>query len=63
MKTFNEEDVASWNAVVGRRVWKNPHTTPKFQPKPYTSHLAFTFYEDDSCVECFRCSIAPKELV
>lgn len=26
---------------------------------PYTPNLAFTFAEDESTVECFRCSIAP----
>lgn len=29
---------------------------------PFTPHLAFTFAEDDSKVECFRCSIAPEVL-
>lgn len=27
---------------------------------PFTPHLAFTFAEDESTVECFRCSIAPN---
>jgi hypothetical protein len=28
----------------------------------HTPHLAFTFEEDSSLVECFRCSLAPEEL-
>ena len=27
----------------------------------YSGHLAFTFEEDDSRVECFRCSLAPTK--
>lgn len=26
----------------------------------HTPHLAFTFEEDESAVECFRCSVAPE---
>jgi hypothetical protein len=65
--------------MVGKKVWKNPKSTSKFEPNPfksglkvntvkaivphaYTEHLAFTFLEDESLVECFRCSLAPAEL-
>lgn len=77
MKPFTEEDVAKWNAMIGSKVWKNPTTTSKFEPKPFksgskintvsgvvnhpqTNRPGFTFVEDGSIVECFRCSIAPE---
>ena len=78
MKPFTDADVVKWNSMVGCKVWKNPKTTSKFQPKPFKSGLkintvtgvvvheqtkqpGFTFLEDSSVVECFRCSIAPQE--
>lgn len=80
MRPFTEAEVASWNTMVGKRVWKNPKTTSKFQPKPFksgnkvntvkaivvheqTGRPGFSFLEDDSVVECFRCSIAPTPFV
>lgn len=80
MKPFTDADVAVWNSMVGKRVWKNPKTTSKFEPKPFksgfkvntvsavvtheqTGRLGFTFVEDASVVECFRCSIAPEVVV
>jgi hypothetical protein len=74
---FDEAKIASWHAMIGKKVWKNPKTTSKFEPKPFksglkmntvkgvcihdrTTHLAFTFEEDASHVECFRCSLAPE---
>lgn len=79
MRTFNDTDYQAWHALVGKKVWKNPKTTSKFQPKPFksgnkvntvkaivahdhTTNLAFTFVEDNSQVECFRCSLAPDEM-
>lgn len=76
-KPFTQEDVHRWNSMVGQKVWKNPKTTSKFEPKPFKSGLkintvtgvviheqtgspGFTFAEDESVVECFRCSIAPQ---
>lgn len=73
---FTEEDRARWQSMIGQRVWKNPRTDSKFEPKPFksgfkvntvkgvvqhdhTPHLAFVFNEDESQVECWRCSIAP----
>lgn len=78
-KPFTQEDVDRWNSMVGQKVWKNPKTTSKSEPKPFKSGLkvntvtsvviheqtgrpGFTFAEDASVVECFRCSIAPKQL-
>jgi hypothetical protein len=79
MLKFTEAEIKSWHDLVGKRVWKNPKTTSKFEPKPFKSglkvntvtgvivhphgphkYLAFTFLEDDSSVECFRCSLAPE---
>ncbi len=77
-KPFTEADVAGWNAMVGAKVWKNPKTTSKFEPKPFksgskvntvkavvlhkqTGNWGFTFEEDESVVECFRCSLAPAD--
>jgi hypothetical protein len=74
---FSDEKIASWHALVGKKVWKNPKTTTKSEPKPFksglkfntvkavvihdhTPHLAFSFVEDTSQVECFRCSLAPE---
>ncbi len=76
MKPFTPEDVVRWNGMVGQRVWKNPKTESKFEPKPFksgskfntvkavvvheqTGRPGFSFVEDESVVECFRCSIAP----
>lgn len=76
-KIYTEADVASWMSMIGQRVWKNPKTTSKFEPKPFKSGLkvntvtgvvvheqtggwGFTFAEDVSVVECWRCSIAPE---
>jgi hypothetical protein len=76
-KPFTEADVARWNAMIGVRVWKNPKTNSKHEPKPFksgskintvkavvvhqqTGGWGFTFEEDESVVECFRCSPAPE---
>lgn len=76
-KKYTEPDVKRWIDMIGKRVWKNPKTDSKFEPKPFKSGLkintvtgvvrheqtggwAFTFAEDDSKVECFRCSLAPE---
>lgn len=78
MHKFTEEQILAWQAMVGKRVWKNPKTASKCEPKPFksglkvntvkgiaihdhTTHLAFTFEEDNSAVECFRCSLAPQD--
>jgi hypothetical protein len=78
VRNFTEEDTQTWQAMIGKQVWKNPKTTTKFQPKPFKSGLkvntvtgivvheqtgrpGFTFLEDASVVECFRCSLAPEE--
>lgn len=78
-KLFTQEDVDRWNSMFGQKVWKNPKTTSKSEPKPFKSGLkvntvtgvviheqtgrpGFTFAEDASVVECFRCSIAPEQL-
>lgn len=78
MKPFTEEDVARWNGMIGQKVWKNPKTNSKFEPKPFksgrkintvkavvvheqTQRPGFTFEEDESVVECFRCSLAPAD--
>ena len=78
MKPYTDEDLARWHSMVGQKVWKNPKTTSKFQPKPFksgfkvntvkavvvheqTGRPGFMFVEDESVVECFRCSIAPTE--
>ena len=78
MRTFTEAEVQAWHDMVGQRVWKNPRTTSKFEPKPFksgskfntvkavvvheqTGRPGFTFVEDVSVVECFRCSIAPTQ--
>jgi hypothetical protein len=75
-KQFTEDDIKVWKSMIGEKVWKNPKTTSKFQPKPFKSglkvntvkdvvqhdhtvNLAFVFHEDESQVECWRCSIAP----
>jgi len=80
MKPFTAEDVTRWSSMVGQKVWKNPYTTSKLQPKPFksgnkvntvkavvphvqTGNWGFSFEEDDSVVECFRCSIAPTPFV
>ena len=80
MKPFTVEDVARWNSMVGKKVWKNPKTDTKTQPKPFksgskvntvkavvphkqTGNWGFSFEEDDSIVECFRCSLAPEPFV
>jgi hypothetical protein len=77
MIQFTEEDELKWVAMVGEKVWKNPKTASKFEPKPFksgfkvntvksmvvheqTGRMGFTFHEDESVVECWRCSIAPK---
>ena len=39
----------------GRKV----NTVKAIMDHPYTGGIGFTFEEDDSIVECFRCSIAP----
>lgn len=80
MKSVTDADVANWNSMVGKRVWKNPKTTSKLEPKPFksgrkvntvtavvmheqTGRPGFTFAEDASVVECFRCSIAPESVI
>ena len=77
MRNFTETEMKAWHDMVGQKVWKNPKTTSKFEPKPFksglkvntvkavvvhdhTPNLAFTFEEDGSQVECFRCSLAPE---
>jgi hypothetical protein len=37
MREFTEEQIKGWHAMVGKRVWKNPKTTSKFEPKPFKS--------------------------
>jgi hypothetical protein len=76
MRAFTEAEVQAWHGMVGQKVWKNPKTTSKFEPKPFksgfkintvkavvvheqTQRPGFSFVEDESVVECFRCSIAP----
>lgn len=71
-------DPALYQHLIGQKVWKNPKTTSKHEPKPFksgrkvntvtgiaphpqTGGIAFTFVEDESLVECFRCSLAPQE--
>jgi hypothetical protein len=77
MKAFTQADTDRWNSMVGQKVWKNPKTDSKFEPKPFksgrkvntvkavvvheqTGQPGFTFLEDESCVQCFRCSLAPE---
>lgn len=77
MRSFTETEIKSWHDMVGKKVWKNPKTTTKTEPKPFksglkvntvkavvvhdhTTNLAFTFEEDASQVECWRCSLAPE---
>ena len=77
MRSFTETEIASWHAMIGKKVWKNPKTDTQKEPKPFKSgrkvntvkaivvhdhvpHPAFSFEEDASHVECFRCSLAPE---
>lgn len=77
MRNFTETETQAWHAMVGQKVWKNPKTTTKFEPKPFksgrkvntvkavvvheqTGQPGFLFEEDESCVQCFRCSLAPE---
>jgi hypothetical protein len=77
MKAFTPVDPAIWLNMVGQKVWKNPKTDSKFEPKPFksgrkvntvkavvvhvqTGQPGFTFLEDESCVQCCRCSLAPE---
>jgi hypothetical protein len=80
VRNFTQAEIDKWFTMIGQKVWKNPKTTTKFQPKPFksgrkvntiksivvhrqTGGWGFTFEEDDSVVECFRCSIAPEQFV
>lgn len=36
------------------------NTVKAVVPHGFTPHLAFSFEEDDSLVECWRCSLAPS---
>lgn len=75
---FTDAQIAIWHSMIGQKVWKNPSTNTKHEPKPFksglkvntvigvqkhphTPHLAFRFAEDESSVECFRCSLAPED--
>ena len=37
MKQFDEAQIAEWHSWIGKKVWKNPKTTSKFEPKPFKS--------------------------
>jgi hypothetical protein len=80
VRTITQADLDRADSMVGQKVWKNPKTTSKFQPKPFksgskvntvkgvvvheqTGSLGFTFVEDESVVECGRCSLAPESAV
>jgi hypothetical protein len=66
-KQFSEAELNAWRAMRGRRVQKTARTKKPFKSglkintvrdiitSPVTDNPAFTFIEDDSNVECFRC--------
>lgn len=64
MKQFTEEDTARWHSMIGARVakdrkpFKSGHkinTVKGIVVHEQTGRLGFTFLEDDSVVECWKC--------
>jgi hypothetical protein len=76
-KPFTQEDVERWATMIGQKVWKNPPSATKepkpfksgrkvntvlgLVTHEQTGGWGFTFEEDESVVECFRCSLAPED--
>jgi hypothetical protein len=74
IKPFDPVTHEQWKQYIGKRVEKRRsairepkpfksgfkvNTVKAIHRHPYTPHLAFSFYEDDSLVECFRCVLLP----
>ena len=68
MKQFTDADVVTWSAMVGKQVMKKQkpfksgrkvNTVKALVKHEQTGNHGFTFEEDDSVVECWRCSLAP----
>lgn len=67
MRTFSQEEQDTWKSWVGKRVEKKTLKPFKSTFKigtvkgtcthPVTGHLCFTFEEDTSYVEAFRCRL------
>jgi hypothetical protein len=36
---FSDEQIAIWHSMIGKKVWKNPSTNTKHEPKPFKSGL------------------------
>lgn len=74
LKPLDPATHEQWKHYIGKRVEKRRSAIHEPKPfksgfkvntvkaifqHPYTPHLAFSFYEDDSLVECFRCVLLP----
>lgn len=70
IQPFNGATHAVWEQMVGTKVIKRTgkpfksalkvNTVKAMLQHPYTPHKAFSFHEDNSLVECFRCIPAPE---
>lgn len=67
-KVETPENKAIYETMIGIQVFKTSKKPFKSgekigtisgfgEPNPYTNRMTFTFLEDDSTVECFRCKI------
>ena len=73
-RTFSEKELAIYEQLLGCKVYKKRRTSePKpfksgqkintvksITVHPITGYPAFSFHEDESVVECFRCKLAPS---